>query len=117
MDRTKRLLEAGYFPSQLPPAFVTHDLAAHCANFYAQWLALQGKSSKGKPVVPKAPECKLEHFSVARTGHLRRATNLPNPVAQTYRRSHLRARNWKVLEMAPDSLLRVIGRELEASRG
>lgn len=34
MDRVKRLLEVGYFPSQLPPCFVSSDLAKHHAELY-----------------------------------------------------------------------------------
>lgn len=88
MDRTERLLKLGYFPSQLPPSFITRDLAAQHAVFYAAWLALQEPPKKGV-LVPKAPNSKSELFSVARVGHLRRITSLPNPVAQTYLSTHV----------------------------
>lgn len=88
MDRTERLLRLGYFPSQLPPSFITDDLAAQHAIFYAAWLALQDPPKKGVRV-PKAPNSKSESFSVARVGHQRRITSLPNPVAQTYLSTHV----------------------------
>lgn len=88
MDRTERLLRIGYFPSQLPPSFITRDLAAQQAVFYAAWLSLQETPKKGQ-LVPKAPNSKAELFSVARVGHLRRITSLPNPVAQTYLSTHV----------------------------
>lgn len=92
MDRIERLLKVGYFPSQLPPSFITCDLAAQHTVFYAAWLALQEPPKKGV-LVPKAPNSKAELFSVARVGHQRRITSLPNPVAQTYLSTHV-ATHW-----------------------
>jgi hypothetical protein len=92
MDRTERLLNAGYFPSQLPPSFTTSDLAVRHSIFYTAWLALQEPPKKGA-LVPKAPSSKPELFSVARVGHQRRITSLPNPVAQTYLSTHV-ATHW-----------------------
>lgn len=92
MDRTERLLERGYFPSQLPPCFKTKDLAAIHSAIYASWLALQPAPKKGAKI-PKAPDSKGERFSVARAGYQRRLTSIPNPVAQTYLATHLVA-NW-----------------------
>lgn len=91
MDRTKRLLEHGYFPSQLPPCFVTEDLADNYASLYTEWKALQAD-----PKIPKAPCSKTELFSVARAGHQRRVTSLPNPVAQTYLSAHV-VQHWPQL--------------------
>jgi hypothetical protein len=87
MDRAKRLLETGYFPSQLPPCFVTKDLAAHYADLYAIWTT----KSAGK--APRAPDAKLETYSVARAGLLRRVTSITNPIPQTYLSIHV-ADNW-----------------------
>lgn len=84
MDRAHRLLEKGYFPSQLPPPFHTEDLALHHEELYTKWFALQKPPKTGGKKIPKAPKSKLESFSVARAGHKRRAISLPNPVAQTY---------------------------------
>ncbi|UUC49149.1 RNA-directed DNA polymerase [Pseudomonas citronellolis] len=92
MDRIKRLLEDGYFPSQLPPCFVTQDLADNHAYFYAYWLNLQPPPKTGQKI-PRAPSAKLETFSVARAGLLRRITSIPNPIAQTYLATHV-ADNW-----------------------
>ncbi|MBC8726110.1 RNA-directed DNA polymerase [Paraburkholderia sp. 31.1] len=88
MDRTARLLERGYFPSQLPPSFTTVDLANHHAMLYAQWVALQPVPKKG-PKIPRSPSGKAELFSVARAGHQRRVTSITNPVAQTYLSTHV----------------------------
>lgn len=88
MDRTKRLLSKGYLPSQLPPAFTTEDLANNHLALYSAWVALQDK-----PIPPRAPLCKAEVFSVARVGHQRRSTSLPNPIAQTYLATHV-ATHW-----------------------
>lgn len=79
MDRIERLLRLGYLPSQLPPAFKSGDLALHHENLYAAWAAMPSKSR-----VPASPRSKSELFSVARAGHQRRATGLPNPIAQTF---------------------------------
>ncbi len=92
MDRTRRLIAKGYFPSQLPPCFTTQDLGDHHATLYTEWLALQDPPKK-EPKIPKAPISKAELFSVARVGHKRRVTSLPNPVAQTFLSTHLVA-NW-----------------------
>lgn len=88
MDRTESLLKSGFFPSQLPPAFTTSDLATNHAAFYAAWLALQPPPTRG-PQIPKAPSSKPELFSVARVGHQRRVTSLPNPITQTYLSTHV----------------------------
>lgn len=92
MDRTERLLDVGYFPSQLPPVFTTADLAHEHTRLYADWLALQKKPDKGA-LIPRAPVSKPELFSVARVGHQRRVTSIPNPVAQTYLATHV-ASHW-----------------------
>jgi len=88
MDRIHRLLERGYFPSQLPPCFTTKDLANIHNALYPNWLALQTPPKTGG-VVPKAPDSKSEFFSVARAGYQRRLTSIPNPVAQTFLATHV----------------------------
>ena len=88
MDRISRLLERGYFPSQLPPCFTTKDLANIHSALYPNWLALQTPPKTGG-VVPKAPDSKSESFSVARAGYQRRLTSIPNPVAQTFLATHV----------------------------
>lgn len=96
MDRTERLLGVGYLPSQLPPVFKTSDLAAKHGQLYADWekvrLILEAKARGSKPpktTGPKAPTGKAEIFSVARVGHQRRTTSIPNPVTQTYLATHV----------------------------
>ena len=79
MDRTERLIKLGYLPSQLPPPFRTSDLATSYVAIYAAWAALSEQSK-----AHGAPRSKTELYSVARAGHQRRATGLPNPVAQTF---------------------------------
>lgn len=44
LDRAERLLKVGYFPSQLPPAFHTRDLAARYSWFLNGWKALDPKT-------------------------------------------------------------------------
>ena len=92
MDRTKRLLSHGYFPSQLPPCFKTRDLADNYSALYNEWFSLQPTPKQGLKI-PKAPSSKAELFSVARAGHQRRVTSLPNPIAQTYLSKHV-AQHW-----------------------
>ena len=81
MDRIERLLRSGYLPSQLPPSFTTVDLAVNYLTALAVWDTLPpARDSK----TPKSAPTKVEVFSVARAGHQRRTTGVPNPVAQTY---------------------------------
>lgn len=88
MDRIKRLLEVGYFPSQLPPSFVSRDLANSHASLYSDWLALQAPPKSGTKI-PRAPYTKSELYSVARAGLNRRITSITNPVAQAYLATHI----------------------------
>ena len=83
MDRVERLLKLGYLPSQLPPSFTTRDLALNYTELMTEWNALVPEKD-GKKGTLKSPDTKAEIFSVARVGHQRRSTSLPNPVAQTY---------------------------------
>lgn len=77
MDRISRLLQFGYLPSQLPPSFTTQELAINHSNLYSAWCVL-GRTKT------KSPATRTEIFSVARAGHQRRITSIPNPVAQTF---------------------------------
>lgn len=85
MNRAESLLSKGYFPSQLPPAFSTQQLAPHLAALQLAWSVNQPKA--------KAPACKPELFSVARAGHQRRMTSLTNPVPQTFLATFV-AKHW-----------------------
>lgn len=84
-NRAALLLGKGYFPSQLPPAFTTQQLAAHAADLQAAWAVNEEKS--------KSPPCKAELFSVARAGHQRRTTSIVNPVSQLFLATYV-ARHW-----------------------
>lgn len=85
MNRTEALLSRGYFPSQLPPAFTTDQLAAQFATLQSGWrINVAGV---------KSPACKPELFSVARVGHQRRITSITNPIPQTFLTTFV-ARHW-----------------------
>lgn len=99
-DRAALLLGKGYFPSQLPPAFTTQQLAAHTAELQAAWAVNEEKS--------KSPPCKAELFSVARAGHQRRTTSIVNPVSQLFLATYV-ARHW------PDFLRHYRGSRLSRS--
>ena len=74
MDKVRRLLERGYFPSQLPPPFLTESLAKHHQSLFNLWPSGYNK----------LPSTRGEHFSVARAGHSRRPITIPNPVNQLH---------------------------------
>jgi hypothetical protein len=83
LDRTRRLLERGYFPSQLPPPFTTESFASWSSFLLTGW-----RIGAAQALVTKA-----ELFSVARAGHLRRPTRLPNPVSQALHAENI-ATHW-----------------------
>jgi hypothetical protein len=72
MDKMRRLLEKGYFPSQLPPPFSTASLATHHQSLFNCWPS----------GLNKVPSSRGEYFSVARAGHARRSITIPNPINQ-----------------------------------
>lgn len=87
MDRTRRLLAVGHFPTQLPPGFHTGDFSDHYQSFLTGWRGLKDPNIQGRQNIQtpkKAPTSKIETFSVARAGHRRRMTGITNPVAQLY---------------------------------
>ena len=69
-QRIAALLGDGYFPVQLPPPFVTKSFRGAVSALNAQFLP------------SKIFQSECETFSVARGGHRRRTTKLPNPVSQ-----------------------------------
>lgn len=69
MDRLKELLGKGFFPVQLPPSFTSYSFAEKYKTFQGRWGA------------QKAPSCRMEKFSVARSSYYRRVTRIVNPVA------------------------------------
>lgn len=74
MDKTKRLLERGYLPAQLPPAFTSSSLAKKNATLQANW----------NPSRVARPNTRGDFYSIARVGHARRLITIPNPVPQVY---------------------------------
>lgn len=68
--RTSALLRDGYFPVQLPPPFCTSTLGTAVPALNACFVLTTTYLS----------DC--ESFSVARVGHRRRTTKLPNPISQ-----------------------------------
>ena len=80
--RLKRLLEAGYFPEELPPPFVTHPFARFRAALERAWPADLSKYE----AIP-------EPYSVPRHSHARRRVVICNPISQ-FRVSKVVADNW-----------------------
>ncbi|KGK42725.1 hypothetical protein LH51_04750 [Nitrincola sp. A-D6] len=68
MDKLKELLAKGFFPVQLPPGFTSEPYASKYKEFQGRWGA------------QKAPDCRMEKFSVARSSYYRRITRIINPV-------------------------------------
>lgn len=68
--RTCALLSDGYFPVQLPPPFCSATLG----------LAVPALTARFVSEMTYPSDC--ESFSVARVGHRRRTTKLPNPISQ-----------------------------------
>jgi len=81
-ERLKRLLAAGYFPSELPPPFHTDDIAKYREVIGKAWPS----NSNYKKSAP-------ETFSSPRVGIWRRDLSIVNPVAQYYL-SRLIAEEW-----------------------
>lgn len=98
--KLERSLAHGYFPSEMPPSYSTRTFAVVAAGL----TPLTGR-----------PWTSPVRFSLARTGGLRRATELPNPLAQL-KLAGLCCNNWRELQRhtarSPISLSRpVVGRQ------
>jgi hypothetical protein len=74
LNKAKKLLRKGYFPSQLPPPFTTSTFATVSSTLAAAWPTQYHK----------IPSTRGEHFSVARAGHMRRPVTIPHPINQYY---------------------------------
>ena len=81
--RLRRLLERGYFPSELPPPFTTADFASHSLQFAANW--------SGRDI--RRFWSRAETYTVPRYGHSRRSLSIVNPVNQLHV-ADLIASNW-----------------------
>lgn len=84
--RLKRLLEAGHFPEELPPPFVTLPFAKYRRAIESKWSATNAQVHKFQSTP--------EPYSVPRFGHARRRVVIVNPINQ-FRVSKLIADNWK----------------------
>lgn len=82
-QRLKRLLEAGYFPAELPPPFVSRDLARYRVHLRKTWPAGKLQDFKSVP----------ETFSIPRFGSARRSLSLVNPI-NYFKIATLIAENW-----------------------
>jgi len=82
--RTSALLSDGYFPVQLPPPFRSTSLGAAVPVLESQFALNMTYQS----------DC--ESFSVARVGHRRRTTKLPNPISQFLLARSI-ASNWSAI--------------------
>jgi Reverse transcriptase (RNA-dependent DNA polymerase) len=82
--RTAALLSDGYLPVQLPPPF--------CSSTLGEAVAALTNSFPATKALPS--EC--ESFSVARVGHRRRTTKLPNPISQFLLARSI-AENWSAI--------------------
>lgn len=72
--RLRRLLERGYFPSELPPPFTTEDFANHAVDFARDW----------SPREIRRYWTRAETYTVPRYGHSRRSLSIINPVNQLH---------------------------------
>ncbi|GFO56767.1 reverse transcriptase [Geomonas sp. Red276] len=77
MDKIKTILERGYFPVQLPPAFITTSLANKYSEIMTAWSARNLTYNK-------IGRCRIEPFSVARSNYNRRVTGIVNPIPFIY---------------------------------
>ncbi len=86
--RLKALLQAGYFPEELPPPFTTADFAKYRQSIGAAWGSL--------PNYPNYPKSIPERFSIPKITHWRRELAIVNPVAQ-FHVAKLIAENWRYI--------------------
>lgn len=82
--RTSALLSDGYFPVQLPPPFCSATLGSAVPALNACFASAMTYLSA------------CESFSVARVGHRRRTTKLPNPISQ-FLLARAIAANWTTI--------------------
>lgn len=82
-DRLRRLLEAGFYPDNIPPPFVSADYAKYRSFLASQWNGkeFEKKISFGEP------------YSVPRFGKARRNYYIPNPVSY-FKLAKFIADNW-----------------------
>lgn len=72
-ERFKVLLERGFFPTELPPPFVTETFAKFRNSIYREWLLLN-----------QPPKTRFEAYSYPRIGRQRRKLAIVNPISQLF---------------------------------
>lgn len=88
-ERLKALLNAGYFPEELPPPFTTEDFAKYRRAIGTAWEGLQN--------YPHYPKSSPERFSIPKVTEWRRELAIVNPVAQ-YHVAKLIADDWQQIQ-------------------
>ncbi|APH38223.1 RNA-directed DNA polymerase [Methanohalophilus halophilus] len=74
----KNLLENGYFPKELPPAFSTESFASKHQIIDSQW------NPTSRNDVPKIPNTQLTDYLIPKKNHIRRKLSIVNPISQFY---------------------------------
>lgn len=87
-SRLKALLEAGYFPDELPPPFTTSEFARYRNSIGSAWSKVQN--------YPQYPKTNPERFSIPKVTDWRRELSLVNPIAQ-YHVAKIIADEWATL--------------------
>ncbi|EKF9771452.1 hypothetical protein O1D04_003688, partial [Vibrio cholerae] len=85
MSRTKKLIQYGYLPIQLPPSFNTRSFAESYTKFESKWNA------------QKTPKTRSEKYSVARSSYYRRVTSILNPIGFYYIAKEI-SKHWAKIE-------------------
>ena len=83
-QRLKRLLEVGFFPKELPPPFVSIDLARFRRLLKRNWPAASLKKFYSDP----------EFLSIPKYGRARRRFSIVNPINH-FKVSELISEEWK----------------------
>ncbi|EHR4996370.1 RNA-directed DNA polymerase [Vibrio parahaemolyticus] len=85
MSRTKKLIQYGYLPIQLPPSFNTRSFAENYTKFESKWNS------------QKTPKTRSEKYSVARSSYYRRVTSILNPIGFYYISKEI-SKHWAKIE-------------------
>jgi len=82
--RLKRFLEAGFYPRDMPPPFVSSDFARFRNFFRSNWPAIDLKKFASDP----------EYYSIPKFGRARRRFSIVNPINQ-FKVADLISSEWK----------------------
>jgi hypothetical protein len=88
-ERLRRFLQAGFFPRELPPPFVSSDFAKFRRRLLKTWPTKPLKDFASEP----------EFFSVPRFGRARRRLSIVNPINH-FKVSKLMADEWVEIRKA-----------------